>query len=180
MPEPIDTTILDPETLARMDEEFRAGTLANLNLPPVEPIDPTSDPFGTGYEWLDEAGEFSDAFARLAAQFPSDYFRTASAAFRRLNPADAAAAGTDEELLAAWVRDSFPVLCRSSRGDLAERIRVAPGPSAGLTSDVARLLGKLPGFDELEPDRQVAVALAVTDLARRNLPPTPPGPDVTG
>lgn len=171
MPEPIDTTILDPETLARMDEEFMAGKYDSIALPPAEPLDPRSDPFGTGYEWLDPADEFAAAYAQVVAQFPSDLRREAAGEFRRLSLAQSFAAGTDQELFEAWVREGFLPLCRSAGDDLAERIQRAAGPSVELTRAVTRLLRRLPGFDELEPVRQVGAAYAVIDAARKHLRP---------
>lgn len=169
MPEPINTTILDPDTLARLDAEFRAGAFDATTLPPAPPLDPATDPFGMGYAWLDPEDTFAGVYAAVAGRFPSDVSRTSATEFRRLNPAGGLASGTDQQLFEAWVRDGFVTLCRSSGGDLLDRISLAPGPSADLTREVTAVLRRLPGFDELDPSAQVAIAFTATDLAREHL-----------
>jgi hypothetical protein len=171
MPDPIDTTILDPETLARMDEEFLAGKYDAIDLPPVEALHPQSDPFGMGYEWLDPTDDLAVIFAQVAGRFPSDLYRAAAGELRRLNLSASFASGTDRELLDSWVQGNFLSLCRSVGGDLTERIRLATAPSWELTREAIRVLQKLPDFDELEPAQQITVAFAAVDSAREHLRP---------
>lgn len=158
--------LLDRDTLAQMDEEFRVGKYDSIDLPPLAPLDPATDPFGMDYEWLQDPSAFEAAFTKALHTFPSELMRSSARAFRGFAQAEAFASGSDEEAFKLWVRDRFIPLCRSTQQDLLQRLIAASEPSFEMTGEVITLLRKETGFDALAPSDQVLIAYAAIDLAR--------------
>ena len=165
--------LLDEATLKRMNEEFLRGDYDSIDLPPLAPVNPATDPFGMNYEWLQSADEFEAAYAKVLHTFPSDLFRTSARAFRGLPRTEAFASGTDEDAFKSWIRDRFIPFCRSSQQDLLQRLVGIAEPSFEVTGDVIKVLRQEPGFDALSPHDQVLIAYAAIDLTREELKHSP-------
>ena len=166
MPEPIRKRLLDEETIRQVEADTLSGKYADITLPPLDPLDPESDPFDMNYEWLDSVDEFADVYTTVANQFPSERTRKSAEQFREIVLEGSLATGTDVEILRNWTQQNFAELCRSSKSDVLEQIRTASGPTEQLTREVTELMGKLPNFDDLPPADQIAIALTVIDVVR--------------
>lgn len=160
---------IDAATLARMDAEFLAGKYNTIDVPVIPPLDPATDPFGMDYQWLQDAGEYEAAFAKMLHTFPTEILRNSARAFRNIPKAETFASGSDEEVFKDWIRARFIPLCRSSQPTLLERLSQASQPSFDITGDVIALLRNESGFDTLSPNDQVLIAYAAIDLAREEL-----------
>lgn len=157
--------ILDPKTLADMDAEFLAGSYDRLSPPAAPPLDPSTDPFGRNYEWLDEppaASRFEAAFVTLGGKGPADWYAVAGRDLRKIALAGSLAGGTDEQVFRAWVQDRFVPLCQAAGergGETLAALRAAPPPDGETIRAAAELLQAVPEFSSLDPEQLVAAVL---------------------
>jgi hypothetical protein len=159
--------ILDPETLAAMDAEFRSGGFEKLNAPEVPPLDPANDPFERNFDWLNEPpGDtaFVTAFASLKLKGVADWFAVAGRDLRKVALGGSLAGGTDEQVLGSWATQRFVASCRSAGAEgesVLEAINAADVTGASAVEGVSRFLQSRPEFVNFEPDQIVATALIV-------------------
>lgn len=157
--------LLDRDTLRRLDVEVTRAA-ADGTWPNVRPPDPASDPFGSGYDWLDlpkAEGEFSRAYISLAASPSADWYRLAARPVRDLFLSDTFAGGPDEAVLRAWARDQFEVLCGPTARDVHRQASAASHSTAELAAAVLAVLDSHPPFARLPLEQRLATALVVLD-----------------
>ena len=166
----------DPETLKALDErflaEYAAGTLPEIDVPP---LDPASDPFGRGFDWL-RAPEmpYEAAIEKLAARKPDDWYRAGGAELRAAALAGSLAAGTDDQVYRAWAESRFLAVCHSDGDygrDLLNRLQSDEPVDDDLVYGVATVLEAHPAFARLSHEQRVAAALIAIEAIR---PPARP------
>lgn len=176
--------LLDAATLKRMDEDFRAGRSAELQLPPLEPLDPASDPFGMNFDWLEPREDptpFDSAFAAIATAHPDERFAHVAGDLRTVALDGSFASGTDREIIVQWAQQNFVLLCRAQGrpgNELFAWIATEAVPTRDLITAVHDFLGTQVDFADWDSEKRIAAAMVVMDVLRGSAatPQTPPTP----
>lgn len=157
--------ILDAETLAEMNAEFRAGAYDKLDIPPIPALDPTGDPFERNYEWLNEPPESSPlvmAYASMKVMELRDWNAAAGRELRKVALGGSLAGGTDDQIIGSWAGQRFASLCQSA-GEEGKNVLAAMSAASAADEQTilatARMLQSIPEFSGFEPEQLVATAL---------------------
>ncbi|MFO0847113.1 MAG: hypothetical protein U0871_00950 [Gemmataceae bacterium] len=151
----------------RIDAEFaadvRAGRVPELQ---PDPLDPGSDPFGTGYAWLAAPERPFDAAAGSLIHLPAaDWYRVGGSDLRAAALGDTLASGPDEQIFRQWAETHFVAMCVADGEDglvLVQTLRTDPEPALDTLYRVAVVLERHPRFAALGLEQRVAGALIVT------------------
>jgi hypothetical protein len=176
MPDIAHDESLDAETLAQMDAEFAAGKYDSLQLPELPPLDPASDPFGMGFEWLEqsEIERFAEIEAVFQSKAPAEWRRIAGAAVRSHALKGFLAGGNEEKIIDEWAKDGFAALCFAAGKD-GEAVLSIVGSTCPLPERVAAVFPFLqaqPFFAKLSPTDREALAISIC-LVHGRTPPAP-------
>ena len=178
MPKFKNEPILDYATLARMNEEFAAGKYDDLELPPSEPLDPRTDPFGMNFRWLDpieSTDRFELAFQAVATTHPERRFAKVASELRQVALRGVLAVGTDREVIEKWSRVNFTSRCRAegeSGDELVAWITAETIPTRELIAAVYGFLERQNDFAAWEPEKRLAAAMAIMDSLMGTAPPS--------
>ena len=152
---------------AEFSADFRAGRLPDLN---PTPLDPATDPFGTGYAWLTTPEPPFDAALGSLLPLPADvWYQVGGPELRTAALGGALASGTDAQIFRGWVDTQFVALCQTGGEDgleLLRTLRTERETSADTLHRVVMLLESVPTFAALGQDQLVAAALIVTTALR--------------
>lgn len=173
--------LLDAATLRQMDEDFRAGRSAEPHLPPLEPLDPASDPFGMNFEWLEPREDptpFDLAFTAIATAHPEERFAHVAGDLRTVALDGSLASGTDHEIIGAWAQQNFALLCQAHGQpgtELLAWITTETVPTRDLVTAVHDFLGTQVDFADWDSEKRIAAAMVIMDALRGSAaPPKPP------
>jgi hypothetical protein len=168
--------ILDPETLAEMNAEFRAGAYDKLDYPPIPALDPAGDPFERNYEWLDEPAESSPlgkSYASMKVKELKDWYAVAGRDLRKAALGGSLAGGTDDQIIGSWAKIRFASLCQSA-GEAGKNVlaamSAAPAADENTILATAQMLQTIPEFSSFDPEQLVATALIAFHWQKANRP----------
>ena len=167
MPKFANEPLLDDATLKRMDDEFRTGAYDQIHLPPMTPVDPTNDPFGMDFEWLEpspKSTDFLEVWSAVQSQPRSEWNRIAAESSRRSALGGTLAGGTDEQIFQRWAAEGFVGICYGAGQSGIELLTDIRGDREIIPERAESILTlfreQLPKTS-LTMEEQVAVAMAI-------------------
>ena len=157
--------LLDPETLAAMDREFRAGAYDQLDYPEAPRLDPARDPFERNFEWLQEprGASVDPTWSVIRSRSQAESTKEAGRVVRQITLAGNLAGGTDEQIFHTWVGAGFVALCFAAGANGESALAAARSNDQPVEARVESLVNWLktrPEFQELPDDDRLAVAVA--------------------
>jgi hypothetical protein len=160
--------LLDEETLRSLDAEFQAGKFDDLVTPASKPIDPSRDPFGMNFEWLDppELPPEQKLIVTIQSRTHEEWSRLASETIRHYSLAGTLAGGTNEELFLNWVKAGFVALCYADGATGEATLASARNKDIPIEERVNVLsdwLNRHTQFSRLTEDEKLAISIALVN-----------------
>jgi len=131
-------------------------------------IDPSTDPFGIDFAWLNPPETpLEQAYTRLSGYSPSRWYIASGPALRKILQADTLSSGTDRQITESWVRDRFPRICKKVGDEgvtLLHDIRKYGNHTEAAIRDIVLFLEQQPETSPLSTDELSALAFAVVAM----------------
>ena len=158
--------ILDKQTLAELDADFRAGNYDNLSVPVIQ-LDPSTDPFEMNYQWLETESAVAEVLPACLQTDPQFRLKHAANQMRSIAAGGLLAGATDQDIFVEWVNKAFIAQC-SADGDelLFKAFRENRAITVEVVEAVIGILDKRPRFSNFSIDDKVTIAVAILDSIR--------------
>jgi hypothetical protein len=165
MVDPVQLPKSDPAELKRLDDEFlaefAAGTIPTIVVPE---IDPTTDPSGRAYSWLNPPSHpYEVAFDKLIVMKPDAWYQLAGDELRQVALSGSTGNRSDKDLYRKWATENFATVCTAAGEDGVELLEMLKSQGGGLNRDVvyqiATMLEAEPTYSNLTSEQRVIAAL---------------------
>ena len=156
--------ILDKQTLAEMDAEFRAGAYDSISVPHIPVLDPATDPFQMNYEWLEPVSDVAEILPTCLQADPQSRLKQAAHQMRSIATGGLLAGGTDQDIFVEWVNGAFMAQCSADGADhILEGFRQKRDVTAEVVESIIGILDKRPRFSTFSIEDKVNIAIAILD-----------------